>query len=179
MTNWVVFNKTSSFITSWCKFRAQHLNLNTFLPKMYIFCLKTFFQASSFKLLGERALLLNELASHRAFFLIALATHTMFWDALKDLYQPSINSIHYLAFSTLDTLIWGSQSVTTVKEAKKKYIYIQAVHTRIVSVLWWEEGYNVKYSLNPRAEPEGFSKGLGYISQYIPTWATIQTFPFR
>ena len=50
----------------------------------------------------------------------------------------------------------------------------------IVFVLWQEEGYTVKYSLStweiPRAEPEGFPKGSGYISPYIPTWVIIQTF---
>ena len=49
-----------------------------------------------------------------------------------------------------------------------------------VSVLWREEGYTVKYSLStreiPRAEPEGFPKGWGYISLYILTWVIIQTF---
>ena len=42
-----------------------------------------------------------------------------------------------------------------------------------VSVLGQEEGYTVKYSLSareiPRAEPEGFLKGSGYISPCIPT----------
>ena len=51
-----------------------------------------------------------------------------------------------------------------------------------VSVLWREEGYTVKYSLSrreiPRAEPEGFPEGSGYISQYILTWVTIQTISF-
>ena len=49
-----------------------------------------------------------------------------------------------------------------------------------VSVLWREEEYTVKYSLNtreiPRAEPKGFPEGSGYISPYIPTWVKIQTF---
>ena len=51
---------------------------------------------------------------------------------------------------------------------------------KTVSVLWQEEGYTVKYSLSsreiPRAEPEGFPEGSGYISPYIPTWVIIQTF---
>ena len=50
----------------------------------------------------------------------------------------------------------------------------------IVYVLWREEGYTVKYTLStreiPRAEPEGFPEGSGYISPYIPTWVVIQTF---
>ena len=45
-----------------------------------------------------------------------------------------------------------------------------------VSVLWRVEGYTVKYSLSPRAEPEGFLEGSGYISPYIPTRVIIQTF---
>ena len=40
----------------------------------------------------------------------------------------------------------------------------------------------MKYSLSPReiprAEPKGFPEGSGYISQYIPTRVTIQTFSF-
>ena len=40
----------------------------------------------------------------------------------------------------------------------------------------------MKYSLSPReipkAEPERFPKGSGYISQYIPTRVTIQKFSF-
>ena len=42
----------------------------------------------------------------------------------------------------------------------------------IVSVLWREEGYTVKYSLStreiPRAELEGFPKGSGYILYVYP-----------
>ena len=38
----------------------------------------------------------------------------------------------------------------------------------------------MKYSLSPRkiprAKPEGFPEGSGYISPYIPTWVMIQTF---
>ena len=49
-----------------------------------------------------------------------------------------------------------------------------------VSVLLQEEGYTVKYGRSPReiprAEPEGFPEGSGYISPYIPTRVTIQTF---
>ena len=45
---------------------------------------------------------------------------------------------------------------------------VTTVTTIIVSVLWREEGYTVKYSLNPReiprAEPDGFPEGSGYIS---------------
>ena len=54
--------------------------------------------------------------------------------------------------------------------------------TNIVSVLWREEGYTVKYSLIPRellrAEPKGFFEGSGYFSQYIPTWVTIHILSF-
>ena len=50
----------------------------------------------------------------------------------------------------------------------------------IVSVLWREEGYTVKCSLSTReilrAEPGGFTEGSGYISLYILTWVTIQSF---
>ena len=50
----------------------------------------------------------------------------------------------------------------------------------IVSVLWQEEGYMVKYSRSTRemqrAEPERFSEGSGYISPYILSCVTIQTF---
>ena len=39
----------------------------------------------------------------------------------------------------------------------------------------------MKYSLSPREIPrsksKGFPEGLGYISLYIPTRVTIQTFP--
>ena len=49
-----------------------------------------------------------------------------------------------------------------------------------VSILWQEEGYTVKYGLSPkeipRANPKGFPEGSGYISPYIPTRVTIQTF---
>ena len=49
------------------------------------------------------------------------------------------------------------------------------------SVLWWEEGYTMKFSLSLgeilRAKPKGFLKSAGYISFFIPTWVTIQTFP--
>ena len=50
----------------------------------------------------------------------------------------------------------------------------------IESFLWWDEGYTEKYSLSLwkilRAKPEGFPEGTGYISSYIPTWVTIDTF---
>ena len=46
--------------------------------------------------------------------------------------------------------------------------------------MWQEEGYTIKYSLSQReiqrAKPEGFSQGSGYISSYIPTRVTKQTF---
>ena len=52
--------------------------------------------------------------------------------------------------------------------------------TSFVSVFWQEEGYMMKYSLSsreiPRAKPKGFPEGSGYISLYILTWVTIQTF---
>ena len=50
----------------------------------------------------------------------------------------------------------------------------------IVTVLWQEEGSTMKYSLSPReilrAKPEGFPEDSGYISLYIPSQVTIQTF---
>ena len=50
----------------------------------------------------------------------------------------------------------------------------------IVSLLWREEGYMVKYSLSTREilrpEPKGFPEGSGYISPYILTSVIIQTF---
>ena len=49
----------------------------------------------------------------------------------------------------------------------------------IISVLWRQDGYTVIYSLSPReiprAEPEVFPEGSGYISPYILTWVIIQT----
>ena len=30
----------------------------------------------------------------------------------------------------------------------------------------------------PSSEPKGFPEGLGYISQYVPTWVIIQKFLF-
>ena len=50
----------------------------------------------------------------------------------------------------------------------------------LVSVLWREEGYTVKYSRSPkeipRAKPKGFPESSGYILAYIPTRVTIQTY---
>ena len=34
----------------------------------------------------------------------------------------------------------------------------------------------MKYSMSPRAKPKGFPEGSGYISPYVPTRVTIQTF---
>ena len=49
-----------------------------------------------------------------------------------------------------------------------------------VSLLWREEGYTIKYSLSQReilrATPKRFPGGSGYISLYIATPLTIQTF---
>ena len=47
---------------------------------------------------------------------------------------------------------------------------------QIVSVLGQEEGYAVKYSLSPREILREEAEGSGYISQYILTGVTIQTF---
>ena len=46
--------------------------------------------------------------------------------------------------------------------------------------MWREEGYKMKYILSSReilrAKPEGFREGSGYISLYVLTWVTMQTF---
>ena len=50
----------------------------------------------------------------------------------------------------------------------------------LCTVLWQEKGYTMKFRLSlreiSRAKSEGFPKGLGYITLYIHTWITIQTY---
>ena len=61
-----------------------------------------------------------------------------------------------------------------------RQLFVSLVIRKRVSVLWQEEGYAMKYSLNQReiltAKPEGFTEGAGYISLYFLTQITIQTF---
>ena len=45
-------------------------------------------------------------------------------------------------------------------------ILIFDIISHTVSVLRREKVYTMKYSVSPRAKPEGFPKGSGYISMY-------------
>ena len=65
----------------------------------------------------------------------------------------------------------------SIKDVFKTLKYIKTWTINItVSVFWREEGCTMKCSLSTRAKPKGFPEGSGYISLYIPTWVTIQTF---
>ena len=52
-----------------------------------------------------------------------------------------------------------------------------------ISVSWNNEWFMVNYTLSmkeiPRAKPEGYLKGSGYISSYMMTWLIIQTLSFE
>ena len=88
-------------------------------------------------------------------------------------------------FITIQIQSTGLQG-SSLRWGGTRYIYVRVMYFRredcfiIVSVLWWEEGYTMKYSLSPReiprAKPEGFPEGSGYISLYFLTWVKIQTF---
>ena len=97
----------------------------------------------------------------------------------------ALKTVEHLFFKLLPETI----ALRTYSGIKKKTVY-QAIPSsqvlkylwNIVSVLWREEGYTVKYSLTlrkiPRADAKGFPEGSGYISQHIPNWVTIRTFSF-
>ena len=59
-------------------------------------------------------------------------------------------------------------------------LFAKGFDSNTESVLWREEVYTMKYTLSlreiPRAKPEGFPEGLGYIPSYFQTRVTIQTF---
>ena len=82
---------------------------------------------------------------------------------------------------------WSSCQTPTQRGFSWPYLFhhtdinfcISEVLGEIVSLLWQEEGYTVIYSLStreiPRAKPDEFPEGSGYISPYIPTWVIIHS----
>ena len=72
---------------------------------------------------------------------------------------------------------------TKIEECIKLFSILtldQLTGSNIVTVLWREEGFTMKYCLSPREIPrtdsEGFPKGSGNISLYTQTGITIQSF---
>ena len=99
----------------------------------------------------------------------------MVWPKFWTLYWDSICSHQNCTVG----VFWHTLSIMQEKHWKNLFeiewlywLYCLAAQWYTESVLWREEGYTVKYSLSPRDFPEG----SGYISPYIPTRVTIQTF---